>query len=311
MESALVPLALLGVAVAAAVYLRRRSPNDLVEAEAMLPFGRPVLTWICDSDVNARGYFDFQARNSEDLNRGYLQVALSAVRATQGRDFAVRTLLGRDAIIAAIPGADPQAKQLPAALFRLWAVANLCAAKGGLVMDGASTLCVGPAFADALTGVEAATFGVSPDEPVANPTTAVTPAPAPYVGYARAAGHPGWRHTAAVLNAVVAAGPPSWSAAVARRISSELAPQQVARGLPCIREVDGGRLPNGQARQLEDLLGRVSTPPDPATALTPGTVYVPFDSDALIRRYEFAWFPKLSVQQIKESDLVWAAYAGL
>lgn len=315
MESLGFPLAILALAVFVTVSLRRAGPPDLVEMSGMRTGGRQRLTWFCDTEVNARQWFDFGARNSKDVNRGYLQVSLDALQATQSRDFAIETLVGRDAIIAAIGGtrpvSDTNAAQLPPALFRLWAVANLCAKRGGLVMDGASTLCVGPAFADTLGGVEAATFGVDPDEPVANPTRAETPAPAPYVGYARSAGHPGWVHTAAVLNAVVEAGPTSWSAALARRISSELYPQQLARGLTCIREVDGGRLPNGQARQLEDLLGRVGTPPDPNTALTPGTVYVPFDGDALVRRFEFAWFPRMSAEQIKESNLVWASYAGL
>jgi hypothetical protein len=312
MEAAYFPIGVLGLVVVAMV-LRAKGVPELIKPEGMsiARRGLPVLTWFCDSEVNARNWLDFGARNSTDVSRGYLQVSLEALRATQGRDFTIQPVVGREAIIAAIPGADKQAKQLPAALFRLWAVANLCASRGGLVMDGGSTLCVGPAFADSLRDVDAATFGVDPDEPVANPTAALSPAPAPYAGYARSAGHPGWVHTAAVLNAVVAAGPTSWSAAMARRISSELYPQQLARGLPCIREVDGGRLPNGKARQLEDLLGRVSTPPDPNTALTPGTVYVPFDSDALIRRYEFAWFPRLNSQQLKESDLVWASYAGL
>ena len=315
MESLGFPLAILALAVFVTVSLRRAGPPDIVEMSGMRTGGRQRLTWFCDTEVNARQWFDFGARNSKDVNRGYLQVSLDALQATQSRDFAIETLVGRDAIIAAIGGtrpvSDTNAAQLPPALFRLWAVANLCAKRGGLVMDGASTLCVGPAFADTLGGVEAATFGVDPDEPVANPTRAETPAPAPYVGYARSAGHPGWVHTAAVLNAVVEAGPTSWSAALARRISSELYPQQLSRGLTCIREVDGGRLPNGQARQLEDLLGRVGTPPDPNTALTPGTVYVPFDGDALVRRFEFAWFPRMSAEQIKESNLVWASYAGL
>jgi hypothetical protein len=314
MESIGFPLAVLALAVFVTVSLRRSSPPAALETVGMRSGGRQRLTWFCDTEDNARYWFDFGARKSKDVNRGYLQVSLDALQATQSRDFAIQTLIGRDAIIAAVgktPVSDANAAQLPPALFRLWAVANLCATRGGLVMDGASTLCVGPAFADTLGGVEAATFGVDPDEPVANPTRAETPAPAPYVGYAHSAGHPGWVHTASVLNAVVAAGPTSWSAALARRIPSELYPQQLARGLTCIREVDGGRLPNGQARQLEDLLGRVGTPPDPNTALTPGTVYVPFDGDALIRRFEFAWFPRMSAEQIKESDLVWASYAGL
>lgn len=302
----MLPCVILTAAIAIGLAFHRRMNQSTIEE--LGPFFKPTLYWFCDSETNARNWNDFTARNSDGVNRGYLEVALEALRATQSAAFSVKPLLGRDAIIAEIPGADPQAKQLPAALFRLWAVANLCAKRGGLAMDGNSTLCVGPAFS--LRGVDAATFGVDPDEPVAS-ATAVGPAAAPYVGYARRAGHPGWEASAAILNSVVAAGPTSWSAALARRISSQLHTVQEERGVQCIREADGGRLPNGQARQLEDLFGRVASPPDPNTALTPGVVYVPYDGDALIRRYEFAWFPRLSAQQIKESDLVWASYAGL
>ena len=303
-----IPVALLLTAVVLGLSYQRRMPSDTTETLGGL--FKPTLYWFCDSETNARDWYDFSARNSEKMNRGYLQVALESLRATQGRDFTIKPLMGRDAIIHEIPHADPQAKQLPPALFRMWAVANLCAKKGGLAMDGNSTLCVGPAFASVLGGVRAATFGVDPNEPVANPTAATTPAPSPYVGYAAAPGHPGWMRTAEILNSVVAAGPTSWSAAVARRVPSEMFKEQTALGIRCIREADGGRLLNGQARQLEDLFGRVETPADPNMALTPGTIYVPYDGDALIRRHEFAWFPLLSSEQIKESHLVWASLAG-
>lgn len=308
MDSVVLPCVVLTAAIAIGLALHRRMNQPTVETLRGSVSGKQTLYWFCDAETNARNWYDFTARNSEGVHRGYLEVAREALLASQSGAFSVKTLMGRDAILAEIPEADPQARQLPPALFRLWAVANLCAAKGGLAMDGNSTLCVGPAFP--LSGVEAATFGVDPDEPVAS-SAAVGPASAPYVGYARRAGHPGWTRTAAILNAVVAAGPTSWSAAMARRISSQLHEVQQENGVRCIREADGGRLPNGQARQLEDLLGRVATPPDPNTALLPGVVYVPYDGDALIRRFEFAWFPRMSAQQIKESDLVWASYAGV
>jgi hypothetical protein len=312
MDSVVFPCVVLTAAIAIGLALHRRmahgSPTQDTRESLGLFSGKPVLYWFCDSEINARSAYDFSARNSDDLNRGYLEVALDALRATQSAAFTIKPLRGRDAILAEIPNADPQAKQLPPALFRLWVIANLCAKRGGLAMDGNSTLCVGPSFSTVLKGVDAATFGVDPDEPL---NSAVGPAASPYVGYASAAGHPGWWATAAILNSVVAAGPTSWSAAVARRIQSQLHEAQQSAGIVCIREADGGRLPNGQARQLEDLLGRVASPPDPNIALAPGVVYVPYDGDALIRRYEFAWFPRLSKQQIQESDLVWASYAGL
>ena len=288
-----------------ALSMRRR-----VSGEALSPMIRPTLYFLVDSETNARHWYDFGGRNSNDINRGYVQVALDVVHKTQGEDFRVVPLIGRSAIIAQIPNADPQAAQLPPALFRQWAIANLCNETGGLVMDGNSTICVGR-FSPLLQGVEAAVFGVDPDEVVANPVTAVAEAPAPYVGYARSAHHPAWAISARILNSVVGAGPTSWSAALARRVHKEIYTQQRAQRITVIRDADGGRLPNGQARQLEDIFGRVAEPADPNTALLPGTIYVPYDGDQLVRRYEFAWFVRMSPQQIRDSDLVWASYARL
>ena len=295
--------AVLLVVASLALSLRRR-----VTGEALSPMFKPTLYFLVDSETNARHWYDFGGRNSTDINRGYVQVALDAVRRTQGNNFTITPLVGRRAIIAEIPNADPQAVQLPPALFRMWAIANLCKYKGGLVMDGNSTICVAPFQ---LQGVRAAVFGVDPDEPVANPVTAVAEAPAPYVGYAESAHHPAWNIAARILNAVVSAGPTSWSAALARRVGKEVYGQQRTQGITVIREADGGRLASGKARQLEDIFGRVAVPAGPNTALLPGTVYVPFDGDDLIRRYEFAWFVRMSPQQIRDSELVWAAYAGL
>lgn len=297
--------AVLLMAASLLLSMRRR-----VQGEALSPMFRPTLYFLVDSETNARHWYDFGGRNSQDINRGYVQVALDAVHRTQGEDFRVVPLFGRSAIIAEIRNADPQAAQLPPALFRQWAIANLCASKGGLVMDGTSTICVG-SFSPVLQGVDAAVFGVDPDEVVANPVTAVAEAPAPYVAYSRSANHPAWIIAARILNSVVGAGPTSWSAALARRVHKEIYTQQRAQHITVIRNADGGRLPNGQARQLEDIFGRVAEPADPNTALLPGTLYVPFDGDQLVKRYEFAWFVRMSPQQIRDSDLVWASYAQL
>ena len=300
------PIAAVVLMVASLVLsLRRR-----VSGEALSPLIRPTLYFVVDSETNARHWYDFGGRNSQDINRGYVQVAYDVVHNTQGEDFRVVPLIGRSAILAELPNADPQAAQLPPALFRQWAIANLCAERGGLVMDGNSTICVGR-FSPVLQGVDAAVFGVDPDEVVANPVTAVAEAPAPYVGYARSAHHPAWTIAAHILNSVVAAGPTSWSAALARRVHKEIYTQQRQQRITVLREADGGRFMNGQARQLEYIFGRVAEPADPNTALLPGTVYVPYDGDQLIRRYEFAWFVRMSPQQIRESDLVWASYAKL
>jgi hypothetical protein len=271
---------------------------------------KPKIWWFCDSEVNARLPNDFGAPNSTTPNRGYLSIALKRVEETQGEDFDIQPLIGREATLAAIPNANPAATQLPPALWRQYVVANLLVNYGGLVMDGDSTLCVGPSFLKAVKNVPAAAFGVNPDEPVVSPATAVAPGPAPYVGWAKEPGHAAWNYAAKEWNRLVARGPQAWSAAVARRMNLEVFEHQRTQGLVVLRAAEGGRLANGKMRSLEDLFGRVNEPSDPKTALLPGTIYVSYDGDMLARRYEFNWFLKLSPEQIKESDFVWAKLAG-
>jgi hypothetical protein len=252
--------------------------------------------------MNAR---TLTSQNSDQPNRGYLQVALDAVKRTQGGDFAIVALIGRNAVLNHIPEADPQVKQLPPALWRHWAIANLLAAKGGLVMDGNSTLCVGPSFLPSVSRAEAATFGTHPDEPVVNPVTAIAPGPAPYVAWAASPQHPAWKYAADTWNALVLKGPQAWSSAAARRTDMYVWETQKTLGASVIRSADGGRLANGKARQLEDLFGRVGNPSDPRTAIPEGTLFVPYDGDELVRRFEFNWFVRLSKSELMDSDIVW------
>jgi hypothetical protein len=303
---------LLLLVVLAYALARRRAPLPPEEFVGILPTTKPTLWWFVDAEPNARHWLDFTGRQSTEPNRGYLSIALDAVRRTQGADYDVKPLIGREAVLAQIPGAPAAAKQLPPALWRRWALANLLEAQGGLVMDGNSTLCVGPSFKSSIdgAGAAAAVFGITSDEPIASPATALTPGPAPYVGWASAPHHPAWQHAAGTWNALVQRGPQAWTSAEARRTYMTVYEAQKGLGIETIRLADGGRLPDGRVRHLEDLFGRVFEPADPKTALLPGTVYVPYDGDDLARRYEFNWFLRLSPQQIKESDLVWTRLAG-
>lgn len=294
---------LLAAVIALAIF--RRKPE--LPAENFISFRKPTLWWFVDTETNARSH---TSQNSDQPNRGYLQVALDAVKRTQGADFAVVALIGRDAVMNHLTEAPAAAKQLPPALWRNWAIANLLAVKGGLVMDGNSTLCVGPSFLPSIGSAEAATFGTYPDEPVVNPVSATAPGPAPYVAWASTSQLPAWTYAAGVWNALVLRGPQAWSSAIARRTDMSVWETQKTLGATVIRSADGGRLPNGKARQLEDIFGRVGNPADPKSALLEGTVYVPYDGDALSRSHEFNWFLRLSPEQIKESDLVWARLAG-
>ncbi len=302
--------AIIGLLVVIVLALNRRKPSIPQEDFISLPGLKPTLMWFVDDENNARSWLDFGGRNTMEPNRGYLSIALESLRKTQGDDFNIMPLIGRDAVLAQIRDAPAEAKRLPPAIWRRWAIANLLNCHGGLVMDGNSTLTVGPSFKPLLSGVEAAAFGITSDEAIVSPSTALAPGPGPYVGWASAPNHPAWAHAAMIWGNLVARGPQAWSSAEARRTYMTVFEAQRAKGLKVIREAEASRIPDGRPRSLEDLFGRVSSPADPKTALTPGAVYVAYDGDDLLRRYEFNWFLRMSPQQIKDSDLVWARLAG-
>lgn len=288
-------VAIIVLVVVLVLSLMRRKPELPKEDFINLFLARPKLWFLVDDHA---------------IKSSYVQAALLSAKHTQSKDFDIVPLLGRDAVLANIKGSVAQAKQLPANLWRLYAIANLLKSQGGLVMDGTSTLCVGPSLYSNVRSLDAATFGINPDEAIVSPATAAMPGPAPYAAWASSAGHPAWIAAADVYTTLVHRGPQAWSAAEARRIDQEVWETQKSKGAVTIRGIDGGRLANGKSRQLEDLLGRVAEPADPKSALLPGTAFVSYNGDDLARRHEFNWFLRLSLSQIKESDLVWAKLAG-
>jgi hypothetical protein len=235
-------------------------------------------------------------------NRGYLQIALDAVRNTQGNDFEIIPLIGRDAVLDAVDGPSI-AKQLPPDLWRHYAIASIANKYGGLIMDGNSTLCVGPRFAPFLASTTAALFGTTDMEPIVSPHTTILPGPAPYVGWADRAGHPAWSYALSVWLTLIYAGPQTWSAASIRRTNLYIYEKQKTLGLQILRVPDGSRLANGKELTLEDIFARSNI------TLLPGTVFISYDSDALQRHYKYAWFLRMSKEQLIASDIVWTKLA--
>lgn len=269
---------------------------------------KPTLYWFCDSDKNARDWNDFGSRMSMHPNRGYLNIALNKAYKTQ-KEFTIVPLIGRDAVFTILPNLNRKAKQLPTKLWREYVIANILYEKGGLVMDGDSTLCTGKSFYPIIKDLPAATFGINPDEPAISVPTSLLPGPAPYVGWAKDSYHPAWSYSAKAYNSLVERGPQAWTAALARRMNQSIWEVQHAKGCIAVRNIDGGRLMNGKMRQLEDIFGRVTEPENVNTLLHPDTVFISYDGEDLQRRYEFNWFLRLSQQQIKESEFVWAKLA--
>lgn len=274
--------------------------------------GKPNLWWIVDSEVNSRHWWDFGARNSAVPNKGYLKVALDCLKKTQSRDFSIQVLSGREAVRAVLQSAGVQMPEsvnsMPIAIWRQWAIANLLASKGGLAMMGDSTLCIGPALYPHVSGIDAATFGIYPSEASALPGSEQV-GPAPWVGWSKRPAHPGWRLAAEKWNAIALAGPTAWTAADARRENLLIWTEQTHAGVQVLQGVEASRNPDGSERTLEDLFERDSKPQDPKTVIAPETVYIAYDGDALSRMYRYAWFLRMSEDQILESHFIWASLA--
>ena len=272
---------------------------------------KPRLYWFVDAETNSRHWWDFGARNSDMPNRGYLQVSLEALKRTQGADFSIVPLIGRSAVLALFPNVDKKVTRLPPALWRRWVIANICNTRGGLVMDANSTLCLGPSFYPLVKNLDTAVFGTDPDEPRVSTATAVAPGPSPYVGWAVVPNTASWTYAAKEINDLFERGPQAWSAAVARRQSLYVWEHQKDLGTVILRAADGGRLPDGRPRELEDLFGRLRDDEnDPKSAVLPNTVFMSWDADQLVRRFEFNWFCALNADEVKNSDTLWTKLAG-
>jgi hypothetical protein len=261
-----------------------------------------------DDETNARSWWDFGARNSRKPNRGYIQVALEAAQATQAFDFQIVPLVGRDAVRRVIMEAGEEmpshVNQLPAKIWRQWVLTNLLAAKGGLVMVGDSTLCVGPSFAPRINGAACGMFGIAPEEPKAVPGAPVPPAS--WVGWAVRPHHPVWDVAATAWNRLAAAGPTAWSAAEARRIGESIWTMQHRHAPQYFQDAEGSRKANGTQLTAEDFLQKQVNPLDPKTVLSANTLYIVLDGDSLVRDYRYSWFVRMSREQIMESNFYWA-----
>jgi hypothetical protein len=272
---------------------------------------KPKLWWFMDDELNSRKWDDYGSRKSNNPNRGYLELALDCVRATQSANFDVRALVGRRAVSAAIEehgGRIPSGVyQMPVALWRQWAMAGLLTHCGGLAVVGDSVLCVGPSFAPLIANVRDAVFGIDPDEIRAVPGFDV--GPAPWVGWASLPHTVGWEGALLQWNEICAAGPTAWNNAIATRVDLVIAMAQKDKGVAFLQGADGGRRADGRVRTLGDILGSVVSLKEAQASLRPGTVYVPMDGDALARSAEFGWFNRMSVKQILESSFLWAVLA--
>jgi hypothetical protein len=174
-------------------------------------------------------------------------------------------------------------------------------------MDGSVLpLADGPTLQMRLAGADALTFGVDPDEKLAT-AASVAPMAGLSAGWAAAPGHPVWANTERALSGLIGQGAQSWAAPVARRSVRKLWDQYTAGRVQVDRAAEVSRDAYGRRLELDTLLGQTDWP----DGSTEGGMWVPLPDgrDGLERASPWLWFLRMSPDQIRDSEFVWARWA--
>lgn len=271
-----------------------------------------TIWWIVDdSQVNSRKWLDWNSRTSFEPNEPYLALCLRRARELWSDHFDIQPLVGRVAVHHRLEEAGvhvPEgADRSPPAVWMPWCRAAVLSSLGGLWIDG-SVLPLRRDGVDLHAKVAAAdilTFGTEPDEGLCAAEESA-PAAGRSAGWSRDGGHPMWSGMERDLHAIIAAGEQSWGAATARR-SLRWAWDKHCSGSPIDRVAEVSRDTYGRRLELETLLGENTWP----TGSTEGGFWVPFPDgrDGLERASVWAWFLRMSEEQIRASKFVWAKWA--
>lgn len=294
------------VLVLGSAYTVRNQINGMIAARTEERKEKPKIWWyVDDSQVNARQWLDWGNRATREPNEPYLQICQARAQMFWGQEFEVVPVIGRTAALGRL-GQDMQTG-VPPALFMPWCRAAFLSKFGGLWMDGSVLpMADGAALQSRLAGADALTFGVDPDEKLAT-ASAVAPMAGLSAGWAAAPGHPVWVAMEKSLHGLIGQGAQSWAAPTARRAVRTLWDQHAAGRIRVDRAAEISRDAYGRRLELDTLLGQTDWP----DGTTEGGLWVPLPDgrDGLERASPWLWFLRLSPDQIRESDFVWARWA--
>ena len=298
----------------AAVALVAFSRNTIYETLDFDTKKKHTIWWIVDdSQVSSRKWLDWNSRTSFEPNEPYLAMCLRRARELWSGTFDIQPLIGRVAVHRRLEEAGvilpDGADRIPPAVWLPWCRAIILSTFGGLWLDG-SVLPLDNGNVSLLARVEnedILTFGTDPDDESISEDKTRAPAPGRSAGWAKNTGHPMWAGIARDLGAIISAGDQSWGASVAR--SSLLwAWDKHGSGSPIDRVAEVSRDMYGRRLELDTLLGENTWP----TGTKDGGYWVPFPDgrDGLERAPIWKWFTRMSEEQIRESNFVWAKWAS-
>jgi hypothetical protein len=305
------------VFVLGAAYAVRNQINGLlgfgdVTSTASGQDGLPKIWWyVDDSQVNGRQWLDWHNRSTREPNEPYLKIVQAKAIHLWSTEFDVEPVIGRVAALDRLRslGCDvPEgADRCPPALWMPWCRAAFLSKAGGLWLDG-SVIPMGSAtdLKARLSGMDALTFGVDPDEGLAT-GEAIAPAAGRAAGWAAVPGHPVWRGLERDVGALIGAGDQSWGAPEARRSLRTLWDRHCSGVVRVDRKAEVSRDRYGRRLELDVLLGQTEW----VNGSTEGSLWVPLPDgrDALERASPWLWFLRMSAAQIHESEFVWARWA--
>lgn len=275
------------------------------------PSGLPILWWyVDDGEPNTKSWAAFEDRATYEPVEPYLSLCLDKARGLWSSNWDIRPIIGRRAAMEIVKDPPPGVIRTPPPLWIAWLRATLLAQQGGLWIDGSVLpLASGETLRQRVSGHDVLTFGTDPDEALATASQeskAGAPAAGVSAGWATKPGHPMWSGLSASIAAVIASGPPSWSAFDARRAMRTLWDKHCAGVTLVDRKAEVSRSPYGRLLDYVDLFVTSEVTVDTSSAMW---LPLPEGRYELERKTAYQWFTRLSKQQITESDFFWARMA--
>ena len=285
---------------------------ELGEGAAGGAGGKPRIWWfVDDSQANSHVWLDWGNRDTTEPNEPYLKICQARARALWGHEFEVVPVIGRGAALRRLKEAGvivpDGADRCPPYLWMAWCRAAFLSALGGLWMDGSVLpMADGSTVLRRISGADALTFGVDPNEGLSG-AEATLPAAGPSAGWAARPAHPVWSGLARDTGALIGAGAQSWGAPEARRSLRRLWDKHCSGTVRADRVAEISRDQYGRRLELDVLLG--SSEWQNGTTKDGLWVPLPDGRDELSRAVAWRWFELLSVEEIRESEFVWARWA--